>query len=248
VPIDTSLTGNQQSISDNLSSATHYISADVSSTNPSEQLEVALGLAVQLPHSKTQVFTKRHSDHQAIFSTSSNIFMMNQVNNDLHLNQCEPSPYQNTTFFTQYSDLNEETVGASDNLSTYNRYIFFSNVSVKPHYSKDSYSFKCSLYNLHNMTNTSEQPELTSVYNRDLSSFSSDSLNTSNVFELVFMYESDFEAPLSDYGYFASVFDTGFIFSLSDYGYFVPVFDDGLSSSLSDPFNTANVSMQSGFT
>ena len=248
VPIDTGPTGNQQSISGNLSSATHYIPADVSSANPSEQLGVALGLAVQLPHPKTQVFTRRHSDHQAIFSTSSNTSMVNQVNNDLHLNQREPSPYQDTTFSTQYSGLNEGAVGASDNLSTYNRYISFSNVSVKPHYSRDPYSSECSLYNSHNMTNTSEQPELTPVYDRGLGPSSSDSLNTSNMSELVFTYKSGFGAPLSDYGYFAFVFDAGFVFPLSDYGYFVPVFDDGLGSPLSDPFDTANVSMQPGFT
>jgi len=98
------------------------------------------------------------------------------------------------------------------------------------------------------MMNTSEQLELTPVYDRGLSPSSSNSLNTSNVSELVFAYESGFGAPLSDYGYFTSVFDTDFISPLSDYSYFVLIFDDGLGSSLSDPFDTANVFMQPGFT
>lgn len=248
VPIDTGPTGNQQSISGNLSSATHYIPADVSSANPSEQLGVALGLAVQLPHPKTQVSTRRHSDHQAISSTSSNTSTVNQVNNDLHSNRREPSPYQDTTFSTQYPGLNGGAVGASDNLSTYNRYISFPNVSVKPHYPGDPYPSECPLYNSHNMTNTSEQPELTPAYDRGLGPPPSDSLNTPNVPELASAYESGFGAPPSDYGYFASVFDAGFVSPPSDYGYFVPVFDDGLGPPPSDPFDTANVSMQPGFT
>ena len=168
MPIDTGPPGNQQSISGNLSSATHYIPADVSSANPSEQLGVALGLAVQLPHPKTQVSTRRHSDHQAISSTSSNTFMVNQVNNDLHSNRREPSPYQDTTFSTQYPGLNGGAVGAPDNLSTHNRYISFPNVSAQPHYPGDPYPSECPLYNSHNMTNTSEQPELTPAYDRGL--------------------------------------------------------------------------------
>jgi len=262
VPIDTGPPGNQQSISGNLSSATHYIPADVSSANPSEQLGVALGLAVQLPHPKTQVSTRRHSDHQAISSTSSNTSTVNQVNNDLHSNRREPSPYQDTTFSTQYTGLNRGAVGAPDNLSTHNRYISFPNVSAQPHYPGDPSA--CLPYNSHNMTNTSEQPEPTPAYDRSLGPPPSDSLNTPNVPELASAYESGFMAPPSDYCYFASAFDAGFVPPPSDYGYapvfddgfvpppsdygYAPVFDDGLGPPPSDTFDTANVSMQPGFT
>lgn len=208
---------------------------------------VAFGLTVQLPHPKTQVSTRRHSDHQAISSTSSNTSTVNQVNNDLHSNQREPSPYQDTTFSTQYPGLNRGAVGAPDNLSTYNRYISSPNVSAQPHYPGDPHPSECLLYNSHNVTNTSEQPELTPAYDRGLGPPPSDSLNTPNVLELAPAYESGFGAPPSDYGYFVPFFDAGFGPPPSDYDY-APFFDAGLGPPPSDLFDTANVSMQPEFT
>ena len=249
VPVDTGPTNNLQSIFGNLSSATLSIPADISSANAAEQLAATLGLAVQPPHPRTQVFTTRHSDSQAISSTSSNTSTVNQLNNDPHANRREPSPYPDTTLSTQYPGINGGAVGAPENLSTYNRsgYTSFPDVSAQLQYLGDPYLPGCPRHDLNTMANTPEQPELTSAYDRGLVPPPSDSFNTPNVGELAAAYESGFMSPPSNYLDFPSVFDLGFGPPPRNDNFIQPVYDCGLGPPPSEPFDTANVPMQLGF-